>query len=69
MAKDKSKTSTPRLRWHTPAITPVPTILYASAKLKGESDFGAKADLTHVVVVSDPPPPSGLAWFQTQSNG
>ena len=46
MAKDKNKTSTPRLRWHTPTITPDPTTLYASAQLTGEGDVDAKADLT-----------------------
>jgi hypothetical protein len=64
MAKAEKKRSTPRLRWRTPTITPVATTLYASAKLTGEGEVGAKTDLTHIVVISDPPPPSGLAWFK-----
>jgi hypothetical protein len=64
MAKDQNKPSARRLRWRTPTITPVSTTLDAAAKLKGESDFGGKADLTHVLVISDPPPPSGSAWLQ-----
>jgi hypothetical protein len=62
MAKDKNKISTRRLHWRTPTITPVATTLYVSAELTGKGDVGAKADLTHVLVISDPPPPSGLAW-------